>query len=319
VNAPRLSLILPVYNVAAYLPACLARLAALTPAADEIIAVDDGSTDSCPAILADWQARLPRMRVIRQENGGLSAARNTGLRYATGKWLAFVDSDDLVLPDAYGRLLALAEADDLDMAVMNADYHFEGRAADYPIYRDLPSSPVMSGADWLKERLAAGRFLHMVWMHLYRREFLTAHRFGFVPGLIHEDVIWTTEVLLAARRMRYDAQPGYRYRIPLRHFSPEQKALRLAGIIASSIYNTRALDKIATTIADRQLARLMRYDLVDKGFAVFHKIEQLAAPDRRRHRATLREVGYFGLLWRNAGGARQYRRIVRYWLRSLLP
>ena len=313
-----LSLVMPVYNVATYLPACLASLAAMTPAADEIIAVDDGSTDECPAILTDWQSRLPQMRIIRQDNGGLSAARNTGLRHATGKWLAFVDSDDMVFPEAHGRVLAMAEADDLDMAAMNADYHFEGREADYPIYRDVPASPVMTGADWLKERLGAGRFLHMVWMHLYRRDFIEAHDFRFIPGLIHEDVVWTTEALLAAGRMRYDPRPGYRYRIPVRHFSPEQKARRLAAIIASSIYNTRALDALATTVEDRELRRLMRYDLVDKGFSVFHKIEQLAAPERRRHHAALRDVGYFGLLWRNASGARQIRRIVRNWFKSAL-
>jgi heptose III glucuronosyltransferase len=313
-----LSLIMPVYNVAAYLPACLASLAAMTPPADEIIAIDDGSTDECPAILAAWQTRLPQMRIVRQENGGLSAARNTGLRYATGKWLAFVDSDDMVFPEAYGRLMTMAEADDLDMAVMNADYHFEGRADDYPIYRDVPVSPVMTGAAWLAERLRAGRFLHMVWMYLYRRDFIEANNFCFVPGLIHEDVVWTTEALLAARRVRYDARPGYRYRIPVRHFLPEQKAKRLAAIIASSIYNTRALDAIAMTVDDRELCRLMRYDLVDKGFSVFHKIEQLAPPERRRHYAALRDVGYFGLLWRNASGARQYRRIARNWLKSVL-
>lgn len=313
-----LTIILPVYNVAAYLPACLASLAAMTPPADEIIAVDDGSTDACPAILADWQARLPQMRVIRQENAGLSAARNAGLWHATGKWLAFVDSDDMVFPEAHGHLRAMAEADRLDMAAMNAEYHFEGRDSDYPIYRDVPSSPVMSGADWLKQRLAAGRFLHMVWMHLYRREFLEDNSFQFVPGLIHEDVVWTTEALLAATRVRYDARPGYRYRIPIRHFSPEQKARRLANIIASSIYNTRALDAIAMSVDDRELRRLMRFDLVDKGFSVFHKIEQLDTSERRRHHAALRDVGYFSLLWHNASGAQQYRRIVRNWLKSLL-
>lgn len=73
---------MPIYNVAGYLSACLDSLMAQTLPPDEIIAVDDGSTDDCPAILADYAARMPNLRIIRQENGGLSAARNTGLDYA---------------------------------------------------------------------------------------------------------------------------------------------------------------------------------------------------------------------------------------------
>lgn len=317
-SAPRLSLVVPVYNVAAYLPACLESLAALTPAADEIIAVDDGSTDDCPAILAAWRERLPALRVIRQENGGLSAARNTGLRHATGTWLAFVDSDDLVFPDAYGRLLAMAEADGLDMAAMNAEYHFEGRQADYPIYRDVPASPVMAGADWLKERLLAGRFLHMVWMHLYRRDFIAAQGLRFAPGRVHEDVVWTTQALLAAARLRYDPRPGYRYRIPVRTFTPEQNRRRLEALVASSVLNTRDLAALADGVAEPQLRRLLRADLVDRGFSVFHKAKKLPAADRRRRFAALRAEGYYGLLWRNAQGWRQRRRIASGYLRGLL-
>jgi glycosyltransferase involved in cell wall biosynthesis len=129
-NTPLLSLVVPVYNVAPYLPRCLESLAALDPPADEIIVVDDGSTDDCPRILADWGPRLPQMRVIRQENGGLSAARNTGLDAASGKYLAFVDSDDFVSADAYADALRLAEDENLDMVLLNANYHFEGREAD---------------------------------------------------------------------------------------------------------------------------------------------------------------------------------------------
>ena len=100
-STPQLSVVVPVYNVAPYLPACLDSLAAHVPPIDELIVVDDGSTDDCPAILAAYRDKLPNMRIIRQENGGLSAARNSGLRAASGTWLAFVDSDDFIAPDTY--------------------------------------------------------------------------------------------------------------------------------------------------------------------------------------------------------------------------
>jgi heptose III glucuronosyltransferase len=313
-----LSLVMPVYNVARYLPACLESLAAMLPQADEIIAVDDGSTDECPAILDAWRQRLPQMRIVRQENAGLSAARNTGIQLATGKWLAFVDSDDMVFPAAHGRLAAIAEADDLDMAVMNAEYHFEGRDRDYVIYADVPPSPVTAGAEWLKERLRAGGFLHMVWMHLYRRRFLELQQLHFIPGRIHEDVLWTTKALLAARRMRYDDRPGYRYRIPVRTFSPEQKQTRLENIIASSIGNTCALAQLADGVADAELRRLLRADFVDRAFSTFHKAEQLPADSRCRHLAAMRAGGYYRLLWLNAQGWRQRRRVASAYLRGLV-
>lgn len=114
---PWLSLVVPVYNVAPYLRCCLDSLFAQTRAADEIIVVDDGSTDGCPAILAEYAAKAPKIRVIRQENGGLSAARNIGMANAGGRYLAFVDSDDFIVPAMYERLLTMAQADDLDRAL----------------------------------------------------------------------------------------------------------------------------------------------------------------------------------------------------------
>lgn len=317
--SPLLSLIVPVYNVAPYLRACLDSLQAQTRQADEIIVVDDGSTDDCPAILSEYAERIPQMRVIRQENGGLSAARNTGMQHATGRYLAFVDSDDFVAPTMYAHLLAMAQADDLDMALCNAVYHFEGREAERPIYADAPSTGVLPGSEWLRQRLQQGRLLHMVWMHLYRRDFLLQHGLQFIPRQIHEDVIWTTRALLAAQRVRYDATPLYFYRIPVRRFTSEQNRQRLAATIDSSIVNaTTLLDIAERAIAEPVLQALVRWQAVDGAGAIFHKIEQLddAAWRCARYR-TLRAAGLFALLWKNAGDWRQRRRIARNYLKHL--
>lgn len=315
-SVPTLSIVMPVYNVAAYLPRCLESLAALAPAADEIIAVDDGSTDDCPSILAAFAARLPQMRVIRRENGGLSAARNTGLDAARGKYLAFVDSDDFVCADAYGEALRLAEDEDLDMVLLNANYHFEGREADYAIYTGIDPTGVMPGREWLRQRLQAGRLLHMVWMHLYRREFIESHRFRFVPRLIHEDVIWTTQALLAAQRVRYTAHLAVNYRIPLR----ARTQRHLQAVVDSSTVNAGALAEIAAGLdGDAELRRLLEDQLVDGALSVFHKLKNM--PDRAAADATLRRLrhdGFMALLWRHAATAAQRRRIARQWLRSWL-
>jgi glycosyltransferase involved in cell wall biosynthesis len=315
-----LSLIVPVFNVAPYLPRCLESLAALTPPADEIIVVDDGSTDDCPRILAEFAPRLPQMRVIRQENGGLSAARNTGLDAAHGKYLAFVDSDDFVSPDAYAEALRLAEEEQLDMVLLNANYHFEGREMDYSIYADAVLTDVIPGREWLRRRLHAGRFLHMVWMHVYRRDFIEDNGYRFVPRLIHEDVIWTTRSLLAARRVRYTGHIAVHYRIPLRRFSAEQSQRRLQAIVDSSVVNAEALAAMCATLSDDpELRRLLEHHLVDGALSVFHKLAKM--PDRQIAAATLhrlRSEGFLRLLWRHAGNNTQRRRVARHWLRSWL-
>jgi glycosyltransferase involved in cell wall biosynthesis len=236
-NRPRLSLVAPVYNVESYLPAFLDSISAQAlPASElEIIAVDDGSTDGSAAILKKYSRRMQNLRIVRQDNGGLSAARNTGLGHASGAWLAFADSDDLVAPGTYARWLERAEANRLDMLLGNGFYHREGREPDRPIFSGVAATEVLPGAGWLRARLEARFLPHMVWLHLYRREFIERNRFRFVPRLIHEDVIWTTRALLRAERVQFDPEPGYYYRLPVRRPSTKGLARRLDRRIRSTI------------------------------------------------------------------------------------
>lgn len=315
---PLLSLVVPVYNVAAFLPRCLESLAQPAPATTELILVDDGSTDGCPQLLAEWAREHANAKVVRQDNGGLSAARNTGMRHAAGRYLAFVDSDDFFDAGYHERLVGLCEALDLDLAIGNATYHFEGRRSDQPIYADAPPAGMVRGTELLRYRLRERTLLHMVWMHVYRRAWLARHGLRFAPGLVHEDVPWTTRALLTAERVAYDATPGYHYRQRVRHFTAEAKDRRLAAILDSSIHNARALDELASELEDAELQRLLRWQLVDGGLSMFHKLRQLS--DARVRRARLRQLrrdGVFALLWSNAVEARQRRRIARNYLKSL--
>lgn len=315
-----LSLVVPVYNVAPFLERCLASLAAQNLEGVEIVLVDDGSTDDSPAILARYAAQHPQVRVIRQPNGGLSAARNTGLDHTSGEYLAFVDSDDWFEPGYYRRLLELARAERLDIAHGNAMYHFEGRREDHPIYRDALPTEVMPGREVLRRRLAEKTLLHMVWMHLYRRDFIARLGLRFAPRVIHEDVLWTTRAFLEARRVAYDPAPGYFYRQRIRPLAADLMDQRLDAVIASSVHNARGLVDLATPLGDDpELQRLLRWQLVDGALSIFHKLRKVTSPGlRRRLYRELRHDGVYALLWNNASETAQRRRIARSWLKSWL-
>ncbi len=122
-----ISVIVPVYNVAPYLPACLDSLLAQSHAALEIILVDDGSNDASPALCDAYAQRDSRVKILHQPNGGVAAARNAGLAAATGAWIGWVDPDDRVEPDFFSYLLENALAHDADMAVCGVKVLQDGR------------------------------------------------------------------------------------------------------------------------------------------------------------------------------------------------
>lgn len=126
----RLSLVVPVYNVADYLPKCMESLLCQDFADFEIILVDDGSTDGVsPGLCDEYAARDPRVSVIHQENGGLGAARNTGLERARGEYLFFIDSDDYIAPGALSRLAEVTERTGSDIVLFSFYYDTAGELA----------------------------------------------------------------------------------------------------------------------------------------------------------------------------------------------
>ena len=107
---PEISIIVPVYKTERFLSACISSILAQTFTDFELILVDDGSPDSCPALCDAAAAKDSRIRVIHQKNCGLSGARNAGLDAAEGEWIAFVDSDDTITPDFCAKLYHAAHA-----------------------------------------------------------------------------------------------------------------------------------------------------------------------------------------------------------------
>ena len=134
---PKISVIVPVYNVEPYLRRCVDSIVVQTLSDFEIILVDDGSTDGCGRICDEFASTDIRVTVIHKENGGLGSARNAGLDAARGDYLAFVDSDDCIAPEMYQRLLAALQKANADLSIcgyqkINENHEAIGAAGTYP-------------------------------------------------------------------------------------------------------------------------------------------------------------------------------------------
>lgn len=206
---PRLSVVIPVYNAEKYLRQSLDSVFSGSPGDIEVVCVDDGSTDSSPAILAEYAAKDGRLRVLTQANSGQGAARNRGLEIASGEYIYFMDADDeLAAPDALARLVAVADADSLDALFFDAETRVdEGivvppsavRAEDYIRRRDYSS--VRTGQELFAQFLANKEYTVSPCLVLLRRAFLEENAIRFPSERIfYEDNIFMTRVMLAAKR-----------------------------------------------------------------------------------------------------------------------
>ncbi|MFI5654906.1 CDP-glycerol glycerophosphotransferase family protein [Streptomyces anulatus] len=192
---PLLSVVVPVHNVEAYLEDCLRSVADQTLEAIEVVMVDDGSTDGSARIAAEFAARDGRFRLVRQQNAGLSAARNTGVRHTTPTvpYLAFADSDDIVVHDAYERMTATLESTGSDLVTGNVwRLTAQGRQQAWQ-YRWLtatrPRTHITRDPRLLADRVA--------WNKVFRRSFWDAHGFAFPVGKLYED----TPVMIPAHHL----------------------------------------------------------------------------------------------------------------------
>ncbi|MFE7400406.1 CDP-glycerol glycerophosphotransferase family protein [Streptomyces sp. NPDC057557] len=182
---PRLSVVVPVHNVEDYLEDCLRSVAEQSVSDIEVVLVDDGSTDGSAALARAFAARDRRFRYVRQPNAGLSAARNTGVRHTTADvpYLAFVDSDDIVVHDAYERMLASLESTGSDLATGNVwRLNEQGRQQAWQ-YRWLTATRARTHIS-RDPRLLADR---VAWNKVFRRSFWDRHAFAFPEGKLYED------------------------------------------------------------------------------------------------------------------------------------
>ncbi|MDD7369153.1 MAG: glycosyltransferase family 2 protein [Berryella intestinalis] len=208
---PRVSVIVPVYNVERFLEECLDSVLAQTFPDFEVVCVNDGSTDSSPLILEQYRARDERIVVVSQENAGLSAARNTGLRHARGEYVAFLDSDDYLAPSMLEKTVAKADEAGAQIVVFDYWLYFDG-TGDTGTYRDQALYERLNGSVFdLAAAPEMARFIG-VWDRLFRRDFIEENGLRYIEGRIYEDVSFCVESLVRAERIALLSDHLYYYR-----------------------------------------------------------------------------------------------------------
>lgn len=198
-----LSIVVPIYKVEPYLRKCVDSLLNQDlPKEDyEIILVDDGSPDGCGEICDEYAAKFHNIKVVHRENGGLSAARNSGIEIAQGKYIQFVDSDDYLEPNVLKTLIEKMEKDNLDILRfnyqnVNEKYEvFEPNKSGKPYvdYRD----EICDGITFLNERLGTACYS----VQFILKTDLVKSMPLFKEGIYFEDVEWTPRVLIEAKRV----------------------------------------------------------------------------------------------------------------------
>lgn len=204
----KVSIIVPIYNVENYLPRCLDSLVNQTLTDIEIILVNDGSLDNSQAIIDDYSIKYKNIRAFIKKNGGLSDARNFGLKKALGEYILFVDSDDYIDLNTCQEFYDISKKNNLDVLVGNY----------INVYNDTKKvnvnqmdNEIYNGIEFIKKYFSQKRPSIMAWLLFSKREYLIKNNLFFKKGIYHEDEHLTPSIMLKAKKIKYIDFPFYYY------------------------------------------------------------------------------------------------------------
>lgn len=210
----KVSIILPVYNVAPYLRQSLDSIIAQTLTDIEIICVDDGSTDDSGKILDEYKEKDNRITVIHKRNAGTGAARNDGLKIATGECIGFVDPDDWILPNMYERLYNILQDKELDIVMFTPDVFNDQtqKHEGFLYFQDSNFPKILDDKIFNKDDISPFSYPMCVWNKLYRKKLFDDNNIDFAEGLDFEDHKVIFKSLFTAKRIYFIREKLYVYR-----------------------------------------------------------------------------------------------------------
>lgn len=322
-DAVTVSIIIPAFNAADSIGRCVSSVIRQRLPGSEIIIIDDGSRDGTSDLVGELMRAYPtaNIRSARQANQGVSVARNHGLALARGRYVMFIDADDRLADEALEAMWVRAEIDRLDVLLCNAWWHdLAGRPprpmlGDSADWVDWSRGRVGTGRDWITQRVAERRLKHYVWCQFIRRDWLVRLGLHFVPGITHQDIVWTNQLLGRARRVGFTPQPVYHYHQRAGSLSqPRDSAARLRTArhymrVASE------LDGLVRATSNAPLRAAYAWQAVEEGIAVLHAARHLTSPDRERLYRLVQSSAHTSLLLRNALGPGHKLRVLKRCLR----
>lgn len=205
----KISIIVPVYKVEQYLERCVNSLTNQTYKNIEIILVDDGSPDQCPQMCDNYANIDSRIKVIHKKNGGLSDARNAGLRIATGEYVMYVDSDDYVEKNSCEKLIenAIGNTD----VIVGACKEISPKGITFQQHTNLEENKTYEAKEYVLLSIKKNEWYAPAWLNLYRRAFLIDNNLYYKVGYYFEDIEMLPRLFLANPTVRYVNYPFYNY------------------------------------------------------------------------------------------------------------
>lgn len=261
---PYVSVIIPVYNTEAYIAECLKSVCNQTLKNIEIIIVNDGTPDNSIKKVNEIIKKDSRIKVLNKENGGLSSARNAGMKIAAGEYILFLDSDDMLFESALELLYFCAKKENLDDLFFSAlsfwDADCDG--ACYEKYRNYYKrngnySGIRKGTDLFASFVNNGDFKPSACLQLLKKSFLDESNITFREGIIHEDNLFTMECLLKAGKTDFLDLELYFRRIHDNSIMTQQKGMKnIYGYYICIIEILKMVDQYSDTLNDTYIAAL---------------------------------------------------------------
>lgn len=199
-----LTVVIPSYNCAQWLERAVRSTQYLGVPNPEVLIIDDGSTDETPTIGPKLAKEIPGVKYFRKPNGGLSSARNFGIERATGVYILLLDADDELIACDLTPILILG----VDIIRIGVQEVSQGSLTTIHYQEDCT---LQSGRSYLTTVFAQNNLYTPSWAYLYRRDYLVRHGLEFMPGLLHEDNLYTVQALMAADTMIAIPNLVYRY------------------------------------------------------------------------------------------------------------
>lgn len=244
-----ISVIVPIFNVEDYVKEAIDSVLWQDVDNVEIILINDGSTDRSGQIVNELYSAYENVKIIHQKNAGLSEARNSGLRVATGKYILYLDSDDFFSANVFKTLLKIISENDADLLMFSGNkvgYDFDGKVASIEKYGISANKTFESGIDAYCYLRVKRQYYTGVYYQMIKKEILDKYKILFIPGILHEDHLYTYTVLMKTNKTIISSFAAYNYRV------------RKNSIMTTNTKNGKRFEGFATTYFEMKKVRPQR-------------------------------------------------------------